>query len=98
MITKWLKSSGLLEIEAKTEICLFYTKDHPPIKVKVLETEITSLKSMNVLGVIFDNKLTWSIHVANAISKARKAMVGLRLLRKFFNPTDMRTLVDSYFY
>ena len=53
---------------------------------------------MNVLGVIFDNKLTLSIHVANAISKARKAMVGLRLLRKFFNPTDMRTLVDSYFY
>ena len=46
----------------------------------------------------FDNKLTWSVHIANAINKARKSMFGLRLLKFFFNQSDMRTLVDSYFY
>ena len=79
MIPTWLKGSGLLVNQAKTEICLFHTKDQPPIKVKVLDAEITSIKTMNVLGVIFDNKLTWSVHVAHAISKARRAMFGLRL-------------------
>ena len=54
MITKWLKGSGLLVNEAKTEICLFHTRDQPPIKVRVLNAEITSSKSMNVLGVIFE--------------------------------------------
>ena len=60
--------------EAKTEICLFHMRDQPCIKVKVFNVEVTSLKSMNVLGVIFDSKLTWSIHIANTINKARKAL------------------------
>ena len=98
MITKWLKGSGLLVNEAKTEICLFHTRDQPPIKVRVLNAEITSSKSMNVLGVIFDCKLTWSTHIANAISKSRKALFGLRLLKKFFNKNEMRTLIDANFY
>ena len=53
---------------------------------------------MNVLGVIFDSKLNWSAHVANAISKSRKALFALRLLRKFFNDQEMRLLLDSHFY
>ena len=79
MITKWLKDSGLLVNEAKTEICLFHTRDQPLIKVKVLNAEITSKKSINVLGVIFDCKLNWSMHIANVITKSRKALYGLRL-------------------
>ena len=53
---------------------------------------------MNVLGVIFDSKLNWNAHVANAICKAKKSLYALRMLRKFFNDQEMRTLLDSYFY
>ena len=53
---------------------------------------------MNVLGVTFDSKLNWSSHIAKAIAKAKKALYGLRLLRKYFNKDQMRTLLDSYFY
>ena len=53
---------------------------------------------MNVLGVIFDSKLNWNAHIANAISKAKKAFFALRLFNKFFNTTDMRALLDSNFY
>ena len=84
MIPKWLQVSGLLVNEAKTEICLFHSKDQPLVKVKVQNVKITSMKSMNVLGVIFDCKLTWSIHIANVINKSRKALYGLRLLKKYF--------------
>ena len=53
---------------------------------------------MNVLGVIFDCKLNWNCHIANAISKAKRALFALRLIHKFFNSNEMRLLLDSYFY
>ena len=83
---------------SKTEICLFHKNDPPTVTVKLENDKITSLKSMNVLGVIFDSKLTWSSHVTHCINKAKQKLYGLRLLRSFFEPKDMRTLLDSYFY
>ena len=53
---------------------------------------------MNVLGVTFDSKLNWQIHVSNAISKAKRALYALRHLKPFFTTSQMRTLLDSYFY
>ena len=59
---------------------------------------IQSKKEINILGVIFDCKLNWNTHIAHAIGKAKKALFALRLLRKYFNPNEMRTLLDSNFY
>jgi hypothetical protein len=53
---------------------------------------------MNVLGVTFDTKLNWQLHIANAIFKARKALFALRLLKRFFSNDEMRTLLDAHFY
>ena len=83
MITKWLKDSGLVVNESKTEICLFHKNDQPPISISLQGVNVTSSKSMNVLGVIFDAKLNWQLHIANAITKARKALFALRLLKNF---------------
>ena len=98
MITKWLKDSGLLVNESKTEVCLFHKNDQPKITITLQNVRIESRKEMNVLGVVFDSKLNWNAHVASAISKSRKSLYALRLLRKFFNDQEMRTLLDSNFY
>ena len=84
MITKWLKdsglvSSGLVVNESKTLACLFHTQDQPPIEFTLQGVKIKTKKSMNVLGVIFDSKLNWQLHVATAITKAKKALFALRL-------------------
>ena len=98
MITKWLKDSGLIVNECKTEVCLFHSNDQPLITIKLQNSVITSQRSMNVLGVSFDSKLNWQIHVANTIGRAKKALFALRLLKRYFNQTQMRTLLDSNFY
>ena len=98
MITKWLRDSGLVVNESKTEVCLFHTNDQPLIEITLLGAKIKSMKSINVLGVVFDSKLNWQIHVAKAISKAKKALYSLRLLKKFFNNYEMRVLLDAHFY
>ena len=98
MITKWLRDSGLVVNESKTEVCLFYKNDTPKITIRIQNALIDSKKEMNVLGVIFDSKLNWSSHVASTICKAKKALYALKVLRKFFNDQEMRILLDSYFY
>ena len=98
MITKWLRDSGLVVNESKTEVCLFHNEDQPPIQINILGVSITLTKSIHVLGVIFDSKLNWHTHVAKAIAKAKRALFALRLLRKHFSNIEMRTLLDSHFY
>ena len=98
MITKWLRDSGLVVNEGKTEICLFHKHDQRKITVNISGVQIHTKNSMNVLGIMFDSKLNWSVHIANCISKANKALYALRLLRPFFDKNKMRILLDSNFY
>ena len=98
MITKWLRDSGLVVNEGKTEICLFHKHDQRKIFIKLGDTQIPTKTFMNVLGVTFDSKLNWSVHIANNILKAKKSLYALRLLRPFFNKEKMRILLDSNFY
>ena len=58
MITKWLRDSGLIVNENKTEVCLFHCDDQPVIEITILGVSIKSTKSINVLGVTFDSKLS----------------------------------------
>ena len=98
MITKWLKGSGMVVNESKAEICLFHHNDQPLINVMLEGVQMTSKKSINVLGVVFDSKLTWNMHVAQTLVKAKKALIALRLIKRFFSVSEMRTLLDSNFY
>ena len=53
---------------------------------------------MNVLGVVFDCKLNWSEHVAHAIKKSNRSLCALRLLKRYFNPAEMKMLLTSNYY
>ena len=62
------------------------------------EKLIQSKREMNLLGVFFDCKLNWNAHVASAIRKAKKSLFALRLIKKYFSPKEIRTLLDSKFF
>ena len=98
MITKWLRGSGMVVNESKTELCLFHKNDQTPIQIRIDGVTVTSQKSMNVLGVHFDSKLNWSTHIASCISKAKKKLFALKLLKFFFSPEQMGVLLDFQFY
>ena len=53
---------------------------------------------MNVLGVTFDSKVNWSLHINNSINKAKRALHALKLIRPHFTPTELRQIVTSNFY
>ena len=80
MITKWLRDSGLVVNESKTEICCFHQNDQQNAIVNVCGTPEKTKYFMNVLGVTFDCKLNWSIHIANCINKAKNPFMHLDYL------------------
>ena len=97
-ITKWLEKSGLIVNQAKTESCLFYKKDCAPVYLNVGDSTILTKKSINVLGVTFDSKLQWSEQVSMAVQKSNRSLNALKIISKFFNTTELITLVTSNFF
>ena len=81
--------------DSKTCLCLFYKKDTAPIEIQLNNSKIKSGKTINVLGVIFDQKLQWSEHVANCILKSSKALTAIRLIKKFFTTKELLQIVTS---
>ena len=95
---QWISTIQIVVNESKTEVCVFHKNDPPIIEVRVWNSRVKSKKSMNVLGVMFDSKLNWNHHISMCINKAKKALFALRLIKKYFTQTEMRTLLDTYFY
>ena len=98
MIVKWLKDSGLVVNRDKTEICLFHRNDQQNVTVIVSGAPVKSKKSMNVLGVTFDSKLNWKEQVANAIKKSNKSLYAIRMIKKYFSPTELKILLNTYYF
>jgi hypothetical protein len=63
-ITKWLWQSGLKVNPNQTEACLLYKHDVVPITIRVGDSTIATKNSINVLGVVFDSKLRWDLHIS----------------------------------
>ena len=72
--TKWLKDSGLVVNETKTEVCLFSRQDIGPVRICINGTQLLTQNTISVLGLIFDSKLSWGPQVSNANSKSTKAV------------------------
>ena len=98
MIIKWLKDSGLKVNDTKTELCLFHRANTQPIQIEINGSLILSKLNINVLGVIFDSKLQWGPQVESAIKKSNKAKHAIMLIRKYFNKTELSTLLTSNYY
>jgi hypothetical protein len=98
MITKWLKDSGLVVNEEKTEICLFHRADHEAVEIMINEKRIRSKKTINVLGLLFDSKLQWTDQVSQAINKSKRALHGIKLIKKFLTKNETKMLITSNFY
>ena len=56
VIVKWLKDSGLKGNKSKKK--KNYHKDTPQVEILISSIKVKSKDHMNVLGVIFDSKLT----------------------------------------
>ena len=53
---------------------------------------------MNILGVQFDSKLTWTEQINKTINKYKKALHAIRIIRKYFNKQELLNLLTSNYF
>ena len=95
---KWLKDSGMVSNVSKTEAAIFYKNDVRLIKIHLGDKQIEVKKSIKLLGVIFDTKLTWSNHIAFSTAKASRTMHALKFVSGYFNEEERRKLITAFVY
>ena len=84
--------------EEKTELCLFYKQDQNTVELTINGKTVKSKKIINVLGVTFDSKMQWATQVAMAISKSKKALHAIKLIKKYLTKTETKMLLTSNYY
>ena len=82
----------------KLNCASFIKRIPPPVEIIINNARVRSESTMNVLGVCFDSKLTWSKHISNAINKANIALHAIKLIKKYFNNQEILQLLTSNFY
>ena len=97
-IVKWLKDSGLKVNESKTELCVFHRNKNTEGHLLIDNTVIISRDEINVLGLTFDSKLSWSPHISRAIKGANYSLQAIRLIKKYFITSEIVQLLTSHFY
>ena len=97
-VNDWLTKSGLKVNESKTDLCLFHKRSTAPIEIIINGTTLKSKQQINVLGVIFDQKLQWSEQVAYCGLKSSRALGAIRIIRRFFSTRELLQLVTSNVY
>ncbi len=92
---KWLAENGMVCNVDKTEILAV---NCPKVSVNVSGHMIESKSEMKVLGVVFDDKLSWEAQVTNTVKRSNRVLHGLRLIRKHFKLKEAKQIVTSFYY
>ena len=69
-VIKWMTSSGLKINETKTEICIFHRNKSITANISINQEIIPSTKTINILGILFDNNLKWNQQYQKAVKEA----------------------------
>ena len=94
----WLRSSGMLVNDSKTDIMILHRTDETLRTININGHDIKTLKNINVLGMEFNQNLNWNIHAQKTINKCQRIFHGLKIMRKYFDKKRFNQLLTSYLY
>ena len=92
---KWMSGSGLKVNLEKTEMVIFHRMDTSSGVLKIGNIQITSSGEMNVLGIVFDNRLQWDRQVDKAIRETRKTAQALKTVKRYFSTEELLKLCTA---
>jgi hypothetical protein len=93
--TRWLRGLGMVVNSAKTEVMYFQDEK---LSFDYEGFQLESVTTMNVLGVMFDNKLSWTEHLKKAKSACQRFKPALRHLKSRLNSKELLKVITSHYY
>ena len=74
---------------------LLTSRDEASIKID--DTDVKSISSKKLLGVIIDNKLTFNEHVSKLSKKASNKLHALARISKYMTKGKLRIIMNAFF-
>ena len=101
VLTDWLQANRLSLNIAKTNYMVFNPKpkiSHAPVNILISGIPITEVSHCKFLGVVLDNRLTWSEHTAYLARKVSKSVGILSRARQVLCKATLLGLYYSFIY
>lgn len=70
----------------------------PELKVYINNILIQQVKETKLLGIILDNKLSWSKHNDNTVKGMGKVLAVVRRCRKYFTSHILQLVLSALFF
>lgn len=70
----------------------------PELKVYINNILIQQVKETKLLGIILDNKLSWSKHNDNTVKGMGKVLAVVRRCRKYFTSHILKLVLSALFF
>ncbi len=92
----WLNANGMVTNLDKTEVMLLNSDESFSLCVdgQIIEPRQT----MRVLGILFDNKMSWKPHVDAVLTRTNRIFHGLRTIRKHLNAEQANQVITAYYF
>ena len=97
-IFDWLTNSGLKINDSKTQIRIFHRRNLVSKTIKIKNSLIQTQNTITILGMTFDSKLNWNEHIQSTIKSPNSTLYAIRMIKKYFNPEEVKTLLTSLYY
>jgi hypothetical protein len=95
---EWFTTIGMVVNVDKTEAVIFSKSYVSPILLTVNGESFSTRDTMKVLGVTFDSKLKWDVHVNNVVKSAKSNIHGLCILRRNLSEKLYLKILTSQFF
>ena len=97
-VVKWLQDIGMVVNSSKTEAIYFSKQAENELIIDVANCEIKVGKTMRVLGVTFDSKLSWESHIDKISLSVKKKIHALRKLSTDLNQPELLNIAHGSIY
>jgi hypothetical protein len=94
----WLRDNGMICNVEKTEFMVVNPPKVGSLSITVDGREIKSQPNIKVLGILFDDALSWLPHVQRTITKSNRMFHGLKLIRKYLSLKQASQVMTSFYY
>jgi len=93
----WLRQLGMVVNSSKTEL-LFFNKIEDVMNITIEGNVLASARSMNVLGIWFDERMSWDVHLSKATLGCQRLKAALRCLKTKLNRSEFLKVITSHYY
>ena len=96
---EWLKKSGMVLNSSKTEAAYFSTRvlTNPP-QIEIDGVQIETKSHIRVLGLIFDRKMSWDVHVEKLLKEANSRTQAIRHIHPHLMKAECLNVAHGLFF